>query len=340
MRNAVITSVAASLLVAHQAHAQSPGSVQLRIDIEKTVNYYQDVSEYSKFATEPGPKGPASSLNFASGVSVADIVAVNGEPAKGTAIGQQITLATRPSPSPGQVVADVFSGGLVQWILDIQSASDSLVDQRGAPFSIGTIIIQGLAGDARPLGLSIVGGGNFSVIGGTGAYVGARGQAAFSSSFTPSRAASYTEDPANRRSLGGGTFQLWINLIPFSRPEVVTTAGGPAIVHSSDNSQVSSASPARAGEVLTLYATGCGPTGPTPDPGQLFQASPLSIVQSPLRITVNGVTAEVLYAGGYPGTEDTYQVNFRIPSGVAPGPAALHLTTAWISGKDVTMAVR
>ena len=335
-----ILLVSALCLCGSQVCAQAPGAVQLRIDIEKTVNYYEDITDYSKFAVDSGPKGAAPSLNFSGGVSLADIVAVNGEPVKGTAFGQQVTVVSRPNAAAGQAIADVFSGGPVEWILEIQSATDTTLDEMGRPFSIGTIVVRGLAGDARPAGVPIVGGGNFTVIGGTGAFVGARGQAVFTPPTAPSRSASYGEDPANRRKLAGGTFRFWVNLIPMTRPEILVTPNGPAVVHSSNNSMVSAAAPAQAGELLTLYATGCGPTRPALDPGQQFQSSPLSIVQVPLRLTVNGAPAEVLYAGGYPGSDDTYQINFRMPPNVTPGSATLQLISAWIPGKEASITVR
>ena len=163
-----------------KASAQAPGAAQLRIDIEKTVNYYEDITDYSRFAVAAGPKDAAPSANFSGGVSLADIVAVNGDLVRGTAFGQQVTITSRPNAAPGQAIADVFSGGPIEWILEIQSAKDSALDEVGRPFSIGPIIVRGLAGDARPAGVPIVGGGNFTVIGGTGAFVGARGQAVFS----------------------------------------------------------------------------------------------------------------------------------------------------------------
>ena len=329
-------------LATHRAHGQ-PGAVQLRIDIEKGVNYYQDVTDYSRFATDPGPQAVAASRNFSSGVSVIDIVAVNGEPARGTAFGQQVTLIAKPNPAPSQAIADVSAGGIVEWIFEIQSSTERSLDEMGRPISIGTIFFQGLAAGAPPPGLGVVvGGGNFSVVGGTGAFAGARGHAAFTPPPAPAapRSASFTEDPANRRALGGGAFRLLVNLIPLSRPEVVMRSNGPAVVRHSDNSLITAATPAQADELLTLYATGLGPTKPALSPGELFTTSPLSVLSSPLRVMVNSVPAEVLYAGGYPGTEDTYQVNFRMPSGITSGSATLQLITAWIPGKEVSIAVR
>jgi uncharacterized protein (TIGR03437 family) len=55
---------------------------------------------------------------------------------------------------------------------------------------------------------------------------------------------------------------------------------------------------------------------------------------------VSGAAATVLYAGGYPGTTNAYQVNFRVPDGVQPGMANIQLSVAWIPGLQVKIAVR
>ena len=86
-------------------------------------------------------------------------------------------------------------------------------------------------------------------------------------------------------------------------------------IHASDGSLVSAAKPAKAGEILSLFASGLGPTRPGVDPGQPFPAAPLQVVNSPVQVLVNGNSADVLYAGGYPGAVDGYQVNFRMPDG-------------------------
>jgi uncharacterized protein (TIGR03437 family) len=119
----------------------------------------------------------------------------------------------------------------------------------------------------------------------------------------------------------------------------VTVAGAPAIVHSSDYSLVSAAKAAKSGEVLTLFASGLGPTRPGLDPGQAFTENPLQVVNSPLDVIINGRPAEVLYAGGYPGAVDRYQVNFRVPQGTAAGLATVQLTSAWVAGPDVKIVV-
>jgi uncharacterized protein (TIGR03437 family) len=124
-----------------------------------------------------------------------------------------------------------------------------------------------------------------------------------------------------------------------SWPTVVTTAGGPAIVHS-DFSLVSASKPAVAGEILSLFATGLGPTRTSLTPGQPFPSSPLAVVNSPIDVKVNGKSAEVLAAVGYPGAVDGYQVNFRVPAGTEAGNATVLISSAWIPGAPVPIAVR
>jgi uncharacterized protein (TIGR03437 family) len=148
------------------------------------------------------------------------------------------------------------------------------------------------------------------------------------------------EDPAHRRSLGGGNVRILLRLVPAFRPAILATAGGPAIVHASDYAAVSSAKPAKADDILTLFATGLGPTTPPVAIGQPFPQGPLATVNAPVEVLVNGEAATGLYAGGAPGTVDGYQVNFRLPPGVRPGRATVQLVSAWIPGAEVEIPIR
>ena len=188
------------------------------------------------------------------------------------------------------------------------------------------------------------GGRNLAIVGGTGAFFGARGQSGVRSVLLPGatseRTASIIEDPANRRKNGGGHILAVLYVIPMSLPTVATTANGPAIVHSSDFSLVSASKPAAAGEILSLFATGLGPTRTVLDPGQAFPSSPLALINSPIDVTVNGKSAEVLGAVGYPGTTDDYQVNFRVPPDTSPGSTTIQISAAWIPGAPVSIPVK
>ncbi len=308
----------------------------LQIDVANNVLYQEDTSDVSKFATNPNVTADShGAKNFNRAVGVADIVAVNGQPVTGTHIRSAMNVNLSTALVPGQAIADTVRTALAVFTFEILKSD-------GAP--IGTIVINGLAAGAAPPGAPpSVTGNNFVITGGTGAFLGVRGQmgvAANPPGVATQRVASMTEDPANRRLNGGGT-QRWIaHLIPMSAPQIAITPGGPAVTHSSDFSPVTASKPAAAGEILSLFASGLGPVNPGVDPGQPFPSSPLTIVNSPVDVTVNGKPAEVLSAVGYPGAVDGYQVNFRMPQNVAKGVATIQLSAAWISGTAVGIAVQ
>jgi uncharacterized protein (TIGR03437 family) len=206
---------------------------------------------------------------------------------------------------------------------------------------IGTLMVLGLNGGSTPPG-SDFGGQNFAIVGGTGAFLGARGQQGGRQipQTIPPRAASIAEDPANRRRNGGGRVRWLLAVIPMARPEVVMNAGDPLIAHLSDSRLVTPANPAAPGETLFLFASGLGPTVPAADFGKPFPSSPRALVNSPLQLSVNGNPAEVLVAAGVPGGVDTYQVQFQVPPGTRTGPALVQLTVAWIPGPAVSISIR
>ena len=318
--------------------AQIPPASILQIDVANNVLYLQDTSDVSKFATDPKATTVAGhgSNNFNLAVGIADIVAVNGQPVKGTHIRSAQNFFSSTAPAPGGAIADTVRVAQAMFTFEILKSD-------GTP--IGTIVTNGYGGGPAPPGapLTATGGNNFAITGGTGAFLGARGQmevAANPPGVANQRAASITEDPANRRLNGGGTQQYVLHLIPMSAPQILTTSSGLAVTHSSDFSLITASKPAAAGEVLSLFATGLGPTVPAVDPGQPFPSSPLAVVNSPVEVAVNGKAAEVLSAVGFPGSVDGFQVNFRMPPDTAKGPASIQVSAAWIAGPAVQIAVQ
>jgi uncharacterized protein (TIGR03437 family) len=310
--------------------ASSP--VVLVLDIENLVEYQNDVADPAKFATNEGVTPAATPSNFLQAVVIGDIVAVNGEPAKGTFVGRPAGIRLSPEARRGLAVADTTR-------ISIGLRTFEILKVDGTP--IGTIVAEGLNGGTTPPGPD-VGGQNFAIVGGTGAFLGARGQQGgrqFSQRIAP-RGASVTEDPANRRRNGGGKVRWVLAVFPMTRPEVVVTASGPSIAHLSDHTLVTSSNPARPGEMLSLVATGLGPTVPPVDFGQPFPSSPPAAVNSPLQISVNGKRSQVRRALGVPRTVDAYDVEFQVPPEIAAGQAPVQLTAAWISGPTVEMPIR
>lgn len=338
------------------SQAQGSPTTVLQIQVQNYVSYYNDVTDWSKLATNANqttPSGPVP--NLALSLDVADIVSVNGEPVKGVFTERRIQYKRSLSPTPGQFIAD--SAGSA-----IQDRYFEILKMDGTP--IGNIMVTGIGGAVPAPGTpSMIADGNFTIIGGTGAYLGARGQGGGLNepSVTGARSASMTEDPSNRRAFPGGHRLFVLQLIPLSSPEVVRTTNGPVVVHGDDFSLVTTARPAKPGEILSLIVTGLGPTqtvcpsvggtggtlgtsctpGVTPlQPGDPFPAGPLAIVNSPVQVTANGRQAVVQYAGGYPGTTGSYQVNFVVPDGIPTGSATLQITAAWITGPPVTIPVQ
>jgi len=95
-------------------------------------------------------------------------------------------------------------------------------------------MVSGLAGGAPPPGAPLEStGGNYAITGGTGAFLGARGQEGVPPIQGQSRQASVTEDPGRRRALAGGLrLQVLLHLLPMTRPEVVSSSSGLAVFHS------------------------------------------------------------------------------------------------------------
>ena len=309
--------------------AQMPGVV-MQVDIDNWVSYNYDVPDQTTWARSPSPTvvAPAPPA-FRTSLLLADIVAVNGNPARGIVLARFTTLNLRPAPTPGQAISDVNRSGVVDILLELL-ANDGT--------SIGSIMTSGLnAGNAPPGAPLNFPGNNVSIIGGTGAYLGMGGQISATTplpNFLPPRQASVSEDPANRRALGGGgVFRLVLHLVPMVRPAIVS-------VFHSDLTPVSASSPARAGELLIASATGLGPTRPGVDPEQPFPASPLQEVNSPLDVTVNGQPAVIVNKLGWPGTTGAYRVDFRIPDGTVSGTATIQTSAAFIDGTPAQIPVR
>ena len=317
------------------AQGQATPPTILVINVANQVQYREDVSDPSKYATNPKVT-PSAGLNknFAVVTLLGDIVAVNGQPAKGTYVGRTRAIKASPDPNPGGAIADITREAIREVIFEILKSD-------GTP--VGTIVGLGFSGGPAPPGAPLAQtAGNWAIVGGTGAFLGARGELGGAQiSGTPgARAASMAEDPANRRVNGGGKQPFVLQVIPMSVPQIVVTRAGPAVTHSKDLSLVTASKPAAAGEILSLSATGLGPTRPGVDPCKPFPATPPAVVNSPVDVKVNGKSAEVLAAVGYPGAVDGYQVNFRVPSDAAKGTATVQISAAWIAGPEVKMVIQ
>jgi hypothetical protein len=330
--NSVKTSILLVVATCHLAPAQQPTVTTLTVDLANQVEYQADISDPTKFArnanTTPSLGNGTGILNFGVATILGDIVAVNGQPAKGFFAARDRWIAAYQAPVPGQAIADVRRGRIREFTFEILQPDGT---------AIGSIMGMGLAEGDPPPGQPSTEKANWAIAGGTGAFLGARGQVEGTGG--TGRGASMAEDPANRRLNGGSANRYLVHIIPMTIPQIVMNANGPAITHSSDFSLVNASKPATAGEILSLFATGMGPLRGAPT-GQPFLSNPVAAVNSPVQILVNGNPAEVIGAVGYPGAVDGYQVNFRVPADIAKGSATIQVSAAWTLSPPVTIPVQ
>jgi hypothetical protein len=330
--NFVTTMIPVAVAACHLAPAQQPPSTTLTVDLANQVEYQEDIYDPVKFARNanitPSIGIGTGILNFGLATILGDIVAVNGQPAKGIYAARDRWIAAYPAPVPGQAIADVRRGRIREFTFEILQPDGT---------AIGSIMGMGLSEGDPPPGQPSTEKANWAIAGGTGAFLGARGQVEGTGS--AGRAASMAEDPANRRLNGGSPNRYILHIIPMTVPQIATTPDGPAMTHSSDFSLVNASKPAAAGEILSLFATGLGPLRGAVT-GQPFPSSPPAAVNSPVQVIVNGKPAEVIGAVGYPGSVDGYQVNFRLPADIAKGSATIQVSAAWTPSVPVTIPVQ
>lgn len=118
-----------------------------------------------------------------------------------------------------------------------------------------------------------------------------------------------------------------------SAPAVFTldaSGRGAAAALNQDGSVIGENAPAAPGSIIVLYGTGEGQTLPAGQDGAL-QSVPTSRPSLPVRVTIGGQEAQVLYAGGAPDQiSGLLQVNVRVPNGLTAGnaPVVLHVGDA------------
>ncbi len=333
VRHAVLL-VACSLPFLSRGFSQGPQIITLTIQTQNRVQYRYDLTDPLKVGTEANVTAWRPAANFYPLADISDITEINGKRARGMVVLRGMGFNVARDAQAGQAIPD--SPGRVA----VYDGHFDILDDEGRP--VGSIALNGIGGGPQAPGLPS-GFGTLTITGGTGAFLGAKGQIVFvvpQGVAGSSRLASMAEDPAKRRINGGIPGGWFIQLIPLFRPEITIVSGSPAIFHGDDFSPVRSARPARAGELLIASVTGLGAVRGQAVLGESFAANPVAEVISPVGVLVNGKEAEVVNKIGWPGTTDRYRVDFRIPSGFAPGTATIQLTAAWIPGPAMDIPVQ
>lgn len=122
-------------------------------------------------------------------------------------------------------------------------------------------------------------------------------------------------------------------------PGIYTISGsgsGQAAVLNQDGSVNGAASPAARGSVIVIYGTGEGLTNPPGVTGRVANAPyPLPLLGVTVRI--QGLPAQLNYAGEAPGTAGAFQINAIIPDGVVPSNrVTLEVSVGTFSAQQTT----
>lgn len=206
-KEVALVSIIFVALCGYPARGQAPPAV-IKVEVRNLVFYEIDTADSSKFGVNPDITLSALSCTAPSfqghlgnrTVALGDIVAVNGQPAKGTYAVSGTTLCVSPTPVPGQPIADTMHGPIVIETYEFL-ASD------GTP--VGTIISNGMRISRPSPPGPAAGNFNTAIVGGTGAFFGARGQIGnpdrLSGTDVVPSSRSIREDPGMRRVNKGTT---------------------------------------------------------------------------------------------------------------------------------------
>src|SRR5437867_2712578 len=116
---AALATVLCTAAFSQPGLAQVAPPTILEIDIENLVQYYVDTSDLARFATEPNATPAAPARNFREALWIGDIVAVNGQPAKGTTVVHARGVGLSAAPNAGQAIADTVRSSIREQIFEI-----------------------------------------------------------------------------------------------------------------------------------------------------------------------------------------------------------------------------
>ncbi len=113
----------------------------------------------------------------------------------------------------------------------------------------------------------------------------------------------------------------------------------PTVVRA-DGSFVSTTSPARPGEAISIFMTGLGEVNGTVAAGQAAPANPPMRARIPVDVVIDNTAVTPSYAGLAPGFAGLYQVNAVLPAGLPPGTHTLRVGYGSIFSNSVNLEIR
>jgi uncharacterized protein (TIGR03437 family) len=135
-------------------------------------------------------------------------------------------------------------------------------------------------------------------------------------------------------------------VVAASSPGAVSATGtgsGNAQALHAGGGAVDESSPAKEGEVVSVFATGLGAVRPPVDPGAPTPATPPSVVDGSVSVLVAGLPGEVSFAGLAPGLVGVYRIDVKVPSGAATSsfatvPIAIATSDAFADTVDLVVS--
>ena len=341
----------------------APQPTLLTVHLANVTAYYQDTVDLTSLAKQPTAAINLANLannNFFPLEVVGDIVQINDDTTvKGLYLSKNLVTRSAPPPTPnGTMISDAKITGFRHDIFKI------LYPDPMAPtpitMEIGSITASGVSGQPfAPGGPLEVGGGDWAITGGTGAFLGVIGQMGGQGGAGGGaiRAASVTEDPSLRRANASpnDTATMFLYVIPMMPPQIIDVFHAASLNH--PPRPVTQANPAKGGDTLILYATGLGPVRYQSGNawvdvpiGQPFPAN--TTVISPLTVTIGDTPLPIALvpqsAQGFQGFSNGYSVEFIMPiiPNFPPGPiqgtiaTSIQISSAWIQSGKGTLYVQ
>ncbi len=135
---------------------------------------------------------------------------------------------------------------------------------------------------------------------------------------------SLSPGPAVVQLQNQGVYGPAINIMLAAAAPVLFQSDATTVIATHGNGPLVTAdSPAQAGEVVVLYATGLGPTAPATLPNQIPQTAARIIDSADFQVVLNGAAVDprlIQYAGVTPGFAGLYQINLQLPADCPTNP--------------------
>jgi uncharacterized protein (TIGR03437 family) len=255
----------------------------------------------------------------------------------------QVRITARAThPSLGSSTAEI-AGGVTPNRAPILFANGTLAHAypvAGAPLAPGSVArVTGLnlaASDAEAPGLPLP-----VALEGTAVLIGAREAPIFSASPDMLKILIPTDLEAGREysilvnANGAYTTPDTLRLVP-AQPGISTDETGMAIA-TTGSLAVSADTPARAGDVITIFVEGMGATAnPIPSGASNPEPDPVQIQPS---VTIDGKMAPVDYAVLAPGLVGVYQIGLRLPPDVPPGNRGVVVIQNGVASNSASLPV-